>query len=83
MGEQELRKKNEIMVTAVISALVEGVRLLGRRGTNEWNLYDSVSRVMDRRAFDMIVAELIEQKTFRREGNRLHYCGPCMVEEDR
>jgi len=73
---------DRVAVTAVISALVEGVRMLGRRGTNEYALYDSISQLMDRKAFDMIVAELIEQKTLRREGNRLTYCGPCMIEED-
>ncbi len=77
----EVNRPEEVTVTAVISAMVEGVRLLGRKGTNEWELYDSISRIMDRKAFDMIVAELVEQKTFKRDGNRLTYCGPCMVEE--
>ncbi len=53
--------------------------MLGRKGTNEWALYDSVSTLMDRKAFDLIVAELVEQRTFRREGNRLIYSGPSPV----
>ncbi len=76
-----MNRPEEVAVTAVIAALVEGVRLLGRKGTNEWALYNSIATLMDRKAFDMIVAELIEQKTFKRDGNRLTYCGPCMVEK--
>lgn len=78
-SQQDIDAKRElqrIQITAVISALVEGVRMLGRKGTNEYNLFDSVSRIMDRKAFDLIIAELIEQKTFRREDNKLFYCGP-------
>jgi hypothetical protein len=72
---QETEEKR-VAVTAAIAALAEGVRLLGSKGTNEWALYQSVSAMMDRKAFDMIIAELIEQKTFKRDANRLTYCGP-------
>ncbi len=82
MATQEERKRQEIVVTAFISALVEGVRALGPHGVNEDTLYASVSSMTNRKAFNMIVAELIAQKTFKRRLFDLVYCGPCMVEEE-
>lgn len=75
--------ERRVATTAFIAALVEGVRLLGSHGVNEDLLYASVAKVADRQAFDMIVAELIEQKTFKRIGRYgLVYCGPCMVQDE-
>lgn len=66
-----------IAAQAFTAALVEGVRLLGPRGVNEDQLYATVSKLADRKAFDMIVEELIAQKTFKRIGPYgLVYCGP-------
>jgi hypothetical protein len=80
--DAEQHELQRIQITAVIAALVEGVRMLGPKGTNEYALYSSIATLMDRKAFDMIVTELIEQKTFKRDGNRLTYCGPCMIGEN-
>lgn len=75
--------EHRVAVTAFIAALVEGVRLLGPRGVNEDQLYASVAKMASRKAFDMVVAELIEQKTFKRIGPYgLVYCGPCMVQDE-
>lgn len=73
------REEQIAVTTAFISALVEGVRLLGVLGVDEDQLYTSVWRVIERPAFDMIIAELIAQKAFKREGTKLIYCGPCML----
>lgn len=83
MNAEEAAEERRIIVTAIISAIAEGVRHAGPRGMNQWALYDSVSQAMDRKAFDMIVAELIGQKTLRRDGNRLAYCGPSPIGEGR
>lgn len=71
------REEQRVAVTAFIAAVAEGLKFLGPRGANEDELYDSVGTMADRRAFDMIVAELIAQKTVKRVGDRLVYCGPC------
>ncbi len=75
------REEQTAAVTAAIAALVEGVRLLGPRGADEDDLYASVASMMDRRAFDMIVAELIAQRTFKRRLFDLVYCGPRVLGE--
>ena len=75
-------EEKKVVVTAFIAALVEGVRLLAQHGADEESLYASVSAMMDRRSFDMIIGELIKQKTFKRRGlSNLVYCGPCMLIE--
>lgn len=77
-----MNDEKRVIVTAFISAIVEGVRLLGQLGADEDALYESVAGVMDRKAFDMIVNELIEQKTLKRRRLYLVYCGPCMLEPE-
>lgn len=72
-------EEQKVVVTAFISALVEGVRRFGLLGVPESRLYASVSERIDRKAFNLIIEELIEQKTFKRRGAKLVYCGPCMV----
>lgn len=77
------RDQKLIAAQAFTAALVEGVRLLGPKGVNEDQLYESVSTLADRKAFDMIVAELIEQRTFRRVGPYgLVYCGARKLPDD-
>ena len=74
-------EEQKVAITAFATALVEGVRLIGPCGVNEDQLYASVAKMIDRRGFDLVVAELIEQKTFRRMGPYgLVYCGPRMVQ---
>lgn len=75
-------EEKSLATTAFISALVEGVRLLGPRGVNEDQLYAAVSKMASRNVFDMVIAELIEQKTFKRIGPfGLIYCGPRPITE--
>lgn len=71
------REEQRVAVTAFIAAVAEGLRFLGPNGANEDELYDAVGTMADRRAFNLIVDELIKQKTVKRVGNRLVYCGPC------
>ena len=74
-------EERTVAITAFTTALVEGVRLIGACGVNEDQLYASVAKMIDRHGFDLIVAELIEQKTFRRIGPYgLVYCGPRMIQ---
>lgn len=72
-------EEKKVIVTAFIAALVEGVRAFGLIGVPESRLYHSVSERIDRKAFNQIIEELIEQKTFKRRGAKLVYCGPCML----
>jgi hypothetical protein len=70
-----------VIVTAFISAITESIREAGRIGLPQDGLYDVLSGAVDRGAFDMIVDELIAQKTIKRGANgMLVYCGPCPIE---
>jgi hypothetical protein len=72
-------EERKVIITAFISAIVESVRALGPVGVNENQLYAAIAQRMDRDAFDMIMCELIAQKTLKRQGPMLVYCGPCML----
>lgn len=70
-------EEHTVAVTAFIAAIAEGLRMLGAGGAPEDALYDTVATACARPAFDMVVDELIRQKTIKRVGGRLIYCGPC------
>lgn len=72
-------EERKVIVTAFIAAIVEGVRGFGLIGVHESRLYHSVAEQVDRKAFNVMIEELIEQKTFKRRGAKLVYCGPCML----
>lgn len=68
-------EEKKVVVTAVISAIVEGLRRFPN-GVPDYLLYSTIAKLMDRPAFDMIVEELVAQRTVRKTEGRLWYCGP-------
>ena len=76
------RDEQKVVVTAFISALVEGVRGFGPLGVDEDRLYASLAARVDRRGFDMIVTELLAQKTLKyKDPHTLVYCGPSPLDK--
>lgn len=73
------REEKGVILIAMISALAEGVRMFGSQGVGEEDLFTSMEKMMSRSAFDLLISELVVQKTLKKHEGLLIYCGPCAL----